>query len=194
MSIPYVIECDEKDREKTYDLFSRLLKDRIIFIRGEITPESADVVVAQLLFLETNNPEKDIYMYISSPGGHIDGMYSIYDTMNYIKPDVVTLGMGSVSSAASFLLSAGKKGKRFALPNTTIMIHELSSGFSGKFKDMRNKHLVIEKLHEKLSKQMADLTGQSVKKIKKDTQLDYYMTAEEAKEYGIIDAIQYSRG
>ncbi len=194
MSIPYVIEYDEKDREKTYDLFSRLLKDRIIFLRGEISEGEADVVVAQLLFLETSDADKDIYMYIDSPGGHISGMYAIFDTMNYIKPDIVTVGIGTVMSAGSFLLAAGTKGKRYALPNTDIMIHELSGGSGGKFNDMKNKQKHLESIHEKMMKHFSELTGQPLKRVKKDMERDYYMNPKEAKRYGIIDSIQHKRG
>jgi len=193
MSIPYVIELDEKNNERSYDLFSRLLKDRIVFLRGTINDEKADVIVAQLLFLETNDSDKDIYMYIDSPGGHISGMYAIYDTMNYIKPDVVTVGLGTVMSAGSFLLAAGAKGKRYALPNTDIMIHELSGGFEGKFNDMKNKHLYVESLHERMMKHFSEMTGQKLSKVKKDMERDYYMNPEEAKKYGIIDSIQSKR-
>jgi ATP-dependent Clp protease protease subunit len=194
MSVPYVVEPDEKGNERHYDLFSRLLKDRIIFLRGELGENSADVIVGQLLFLETMDPDKDIFMYINSPGGHISDMYAIYDTMNYIKPDVVTVGIGTVMSAGSFLLAAGAKGKRFALPNTDIMIHELSSGFQGKFNDMKNRHQHIENLHERMIKHFSDMTGQPVKKLKKDMEKDYYMSSQQALDYGIIDGIQDKRG
>ncbi len=193
MTVPYVIEYDEKNAEKTYDLFSRLLKDRIIFLRGILGENSSDVIVAQLLFLETSDPDKDIYMYINSPGGNISDMYAIYDTMNYIKPDIVTVGIGTVMSAGSFLLAAGTKGKRYALPNTAIMIHELSGGFTGKFNDMKNKHKYFELLHKKMLKHFSTMTGRPLNKVEKDMEMDYYMDSKEAKKYGIIDHIQYER-
>lgn len=191
--MPYVIEKNDKDGEKAYDLFSRMLKDRIIFVNGEFHPDMADVIVAQLLFLEANDPTKDIYMYINSPGGHITAMYAIYDTMQYIKPDIVTIGYGSVCSAGSFILAAGTKGKRYALPNTDIMIHELSSGAQGKFGDIKNSYEKIERLHKKMAKHYVAMTGQKLAKIKKDMERDHWLTAEEAKTYGLIDTVEENR-
>lgn len=190
MSVPYVIEKGEGDQEKVYDLYSRLLRDRIIFIRGGIDQNLADSVVAQLLFLSSTDAEADISMYINSQGGEISAMYAIYDTMAYVKPDIVTLGMGTCASAASFLLAHGAKNKRSALPNTQIMIHELSGGYQGKAGDMRNQHKHIEKLYEKMAKHYVKMTGQKLIKIKKDMERDFYMSAEEAKAYGLIDKIQ----
>ncbi len=192
--LPYVIEKDEKHGEKAYDLYSRLLKDRIIFISGEFDNELADNVVAQLLFLEANDKDKDIYMYINSPGGSMHAMYAIYDTMQYIKPDIVTVAYGFVASAASFILTAGTKGKRNALPHTDIMIHELAAAFKGKAKDILNETKNIERQHWRFIKEMAELTGQSEETIETDTKLDKYMTAEEALDYGIIDAVHARRG
>lgn len=192
-TIPYVIEQGPNNQERSYDLFSRLLKDRIVFIRGPIGEGYSDVVVAQLLFLESDSSEKDIYMYINSPGGMISEMYGIYDAMQYIKPDIATMGYGHCCSAGSFLLAAGTKGKRFALPNTDVMIHEMSSGASGKFKDIKNDYEKMEKLHEKMAEHYVDFTGQDLDKIKKDMERDFWMSAEEAKEYGLIDKIQYKR-
>lgn len=189
MSVPYVIEKGDKGEERVYDLFSRLLRDRIIFIRGSITNELADSVVAQLLFLDST-AVSDIQMYINSPGGLVTAMYSIFDTMNYVKSDIVTLGMGECASAASFLLSAGEKGKRFVLPNVCIMIHELSGGYQGKAGDMRNNHKHTEKLYEKMAKQYVEFTGQKLAKVKKDMERDHFMTAEESIKYGLIDKIQ----
>ncbi len=193
MSVPYVIEKEVGGQERVYDLYSRLLKDRIIFVRGVFNSEMADAIVAQLLFLESDSPTKDIYMYINSPGGEISSMFCVFDTMTYVRNDVVTIGMGTVASAASFILSAGKKGKRYALPNTEIMIHQLSSGLSGKYKDMKNNFEHTEYLHNKLMKYYMRFTGQKLAKIKKDMELDYFMNCEEAKEYGIIDEVQYNR-
>jgi len=192
--VPYVIETGKNDQEKVYDIYSRLLKDRIIFIRGEFNPELADAVTAQLLFLESADPEKDIFMYINSPGGHIDAMYSIYDTMNYIKPDICTLAYGQACSAGSFILAAGTKGKRFALPNCDIMIHELSGGSQGKFHDMEISFNRSKSLYEKMAKHYVDFTGQKLVKIKKDMKRDHYISSEDAVKYGLIDKVQTTRG
>jgi ATP-dependent Clp protease protease subunit len=191
--IPYVIEKNDKDGERAYDLYSRMLKDRIIFVTEEFTPTMADAIVGQLLFLESEDSDKDIYMYINSPGGAISAMYAIYDTMQYIKPDVVTIGYGTVASAGSFILAAGAKGKRFVLPNTDIMIHELSSGTQGKFGDMVNNFKHIEKLHAKMAKHYVAMTGQTLNKVKKDMERDHWLTAEEAKDYGLVDSVEYKR-
>lgn len=194
MSVPYVIEKGPKDQEKVYDLYSRLLKDRIIFIRGEFNQPLADSVVAQLLFLESVDPDEDIRMYINSPGGAITALYAIYDTMQYIKPDIVTVGMGQCASAGSFILAAGTKGKRFALPNTEIMIHELSGGARGKAQDMFQTLEKTKELWEKMARQYVGFTGQKLARVKKDMARDYYMTALEAKEYGLIDEVHDKRG
>lgn len=186
--IPYVTEDD-----RTYDPFSRLLNDRIIFVSGNFDANLADSVVAQLLFLETVDPEADIYMYINSPGGEITAMYAIFDTMTYIKPDVVTIGIGCVASAGSFILAAGTKGKRFALPNAEIMIHELSSGTSGKANDILQEAKHIERLYEKMARQYSEFTGQPVDKVKYDMHRDFYMDSDAAKEYGLIDKVEYKR-
>lgn len=194
MRVPYIFEKSGKDgSEKAYDPFSRLLKDRIIFISGEFDQDMADIVVAQLLFLETDDPEADIYMYINSPGGAITAMYSIYDTMAYITPNIVTIGYGLVASAGSFILAAGTKGRRFALPNCEIMIHELSTGFSGKAGDIFQSVEHTKRLYDKMAGQYMDMTGQKLGKIKKDMMRDYYMTSEEAKNYGLIDEVEYKR-
>jgi ATP-dependent Clp protease, protease subunit len=190
MGIPYVIEQDEKGREKSYDLFSRLLKDRIVFIGTSFESNMANIVVAQLLFLEMMDNDADIYMYINSPGGEIRAMYAIYDCMNYIKNDIVTLGMGDVASAASFILAAGTKGKRYLLPNTEVMIHELSGGAQGKATDMEINLKHALKLRDKMAVQYSEVTGQPLEKIKLDMERDYWMTAEEAIEYGLADKIQ----
>lgn len=193
MSMPYVIEKGPKDQERMYDLPSRMLKDRIIFVKGVFCQEMADSVVAQLLFLETADPEEDIRMYINSPGGEVSALYAIYDTMNYIKPAISTIAMGACASAASFILAAGTKGKRFALPNSEIMIHELSGGNGGKFNDMRNTFEHTIKLYEKMAKHYVEFTGQKLSKIKRDMERDFFMSAEEAKAYGLIDEVLYKR-
>ena len=189
MSVPYVIEKDG-DNERVYDLYSRLLRDRIIFIRGAIDQGLADSVVAQLLFLDSNDSESDINMYINSPGGEITAMYSIYDTMNYVKSDIVTLGIGQCCSAASFLLTAGTKGKRSVLPSVTVMLHELSGGYQGKAGDMRNHHRHIETLYNQMAKQYVKMTGQKLARIKTDMERDFYLSSEESVKYGIVDKIQ----
>lgn len=193
MSIPYVIEKGEKGQERTYDLYSRLLKDRVVFIKGVFQQEMADAVVAQLLFLESVDSEKDIQMYINSPGGDVSAMFSIFDTMNYIKPDITTIAYGSAASAASFILCAGAKGKRFALKNVEVMIHELSGGNQGKFHDMENSFNHTKKLYEKMADYYVEFTGQDLEKVKEDMKKDFYMSAEEALEYGLIDKIQEKR-
>lgn len=190
--IPYVIE-QGANGEVSYDLYSRMLKDRIIFIRGEFNDTMADSVVAQLLFLVASDPEADINMYINSPGGSINAMFSIFDTMNYIKCDVATIGYGIVASAASFILAAGAKGKRSALPNANIMIHELSSGYEGKYKDIKNYYKNIEKLNNKLVNYYTQFTNQPADKLIEDMKLDYYMDSDEALAYGLIDKVQKPR-
>ena len=192
-NIPYVIEKDEKNNERVYDLYSRLLKDRVIFIREEFTRDMATSVISQLLFLESADKEADIYMYINSPGGYVTAAFAIFDVMQYIKPDVVTVGMGQCASAGSFILAAGAKGKRFSLPNTEIMIHELAAGTDGKFNNMRNDLKHFEDVYNRMAAYYRDFTGQKLDKIKKDMQIDNYMTAEEAKKYGLIDDIHYKR-
>lgn len=191
--IPFVIEKNDKDGERAYDLYSRLLKDRIIFVTGDFHQDMADAIVAQLLFLEADDKEKDVSMYINSPGGLVTAMYAIYDTMMYIKPDIVTIGYGQCCSAGSFILAAGTKGKRFALPNTDVMIHELSSGTQGKMHDMRSRFAHTEKLYDKMAKDYVKMTGQRLNKIKKDMETDHWLTAEDAKAYGLIDHVEYKR-
>ena len=176
MGIPYVIEKGPKDQERVYDLYSRLLKDRIIFIKGVFNNEMADAVVAQLLFLETSDPEADIYMYINSPGGAVSSMYAIYDVMKYIRPNIVTVGMGMCASAASFILAAGTKGKRCALPNTQIMLHELSSGIEGKANDMFSTIDHLKKLYNNMASHYVKFTGQKLTKIKKEVEKTKHLT------------------
>lgn len=193
MTVPYVIEAGEKGQEKVYDIYSRMLKDRIIFIKGEFNDVMADAVTAQLLFLESADPEKDIWLYINSPGGEINSMFSIFDTMQYIKPDVCTLAYGKAASAGSFILAAGAKGKRCALPNANIMIHEFSGGNTGRYHQIANQFEQSQKLNEKLNKYYVEFTGQKLKTIEKDMKVDHYMSAEEALEYGLIDSVQTTR-
>ncbi|RKZ10834.1 ATP-dependent Clp protease proteolytic subunit [Candidatus Fermentibacteria bacterium] len=193
MAVPYVIEDDGKGGERVYDLGSRLLKDRIISLEGVFTQELAGSIVKQLLFLEADSPEKDIQMYINSPGGEISAMYAIYDTMTYVKSDVVTIALGTAMSAGSFILAAGAKGKRYALPNTDIMIHELAGGTQGKYQEMLNRMKHTEKLYAKMAKDYVKFTGQKLVKIKKDMERDFFMDAEEAKKYGLIDHVEYQR-
>lgn len=193
MSVPYVIEKSSKGEERVYDLYSRLLKDRIVFIRGTFTQDLSDAVVAQLLYLESVDDSSDIHMYINSPGGQVDCMYAIYDTMQYIKPDITTLGMGTVASAASFILAAGAKGKRYSLENASLMMHELSTQTSGKYNEMVNSFKHTEYMYDKMASHYSEFTGQSIEKIKEDMKKDYFMSAEEAKEYGLVDEIRSCR-
>lgn len=186
--VPIVVEQSSRG-ERSYDIFSRLLKDRIIFIGGPIDDNVANVVIAQLLFLEAEDPDKDIHVYINSPGGVVTAALAIYDTMNYIKPEVSTICMGSASSAAAFLLSAGAKGKRFALPFARIMIHQPLGGTQGQATDIEIHAREILRLRELLNGILADNTGQSREKIEHDTERDFFMSAEQAKEYGIIDSV-----
>lgn len=193
MAIPFVIEKNEKGGERAYDLYSRLLKDRIIFISGQFNDEMANSVIAQLLFLEMQDADEDVNMYINSPGGQIGSMYAIYDCMSYIKNDIVTLGLGTIASAASFILAAGTKGKRFALPNSGIMIHELSGGMGGKVTDMELYTKRSLYLKEKMAEQYHEFTGKDIETIKLDMERDHWLTAEEAVDYGLVDKIQYKR-
>ncbi len=193
MSIPYVIEKGQGDQERVYDLYSKMLTSRIVFVKGEFRQEMSDAIVAQLLYLESVDPNEDIRMYINSPGGEVNSMYAIYDTMQYIKSDIVTIGMGQCCSAASFILAAGTKGKRYALPNTEIMLHEFSGGVQGRAQDMFQTIDKTKALWEKMAGHYVYFTGQEISKIKKDMARDFYMTAIEAKEYGLIDDLLYKR-
>ena len=184
--VPYVVEQTSRG-ERSYDIFSRLLKDRIIFIGDEITDATASVVVAQLLFLESEDPDKDIHIYINSPGGSVTAGMAIYDTMNYIKPDVSTICVGLAASMGAFLLSAGKKGKRFALPNSEIMIHQPLGGAKGQASDVKIHAEFLLKTRDKLNKILSENTGKPLDIIEKDTDRDNFMTAEEAMQYGLID-------
>jgi ATP-dependent clp protease, proteolytic subunit clpP len=186
--IPYVVEKSSKG-ERSYDIYSRLLKDRIILLSGEINDEVASAVVAQLLFLEAEDAEKDIYMYINSPGGVVTSGFSIFDTMNYIKPDVATICMGQAASMGAFLLSSGQKGKRYALPNARIMIHQPLGGAQGQATEIEIQTKEILRIKRNLNEILSANTGQKLAKIEKDTDRDFFMSADEALKYGIIDQI-----
>ena len=190
--IPMVVEQTSKG-ERSYDIYSRLLKDRIVFIDGEIDDQTASLVVAQLLFLESEDPDKDINIYINSPGGHITAGMAIYDTMNYIKPDICTICMGMAASMAAFLLSSGTKGKRYALPNAEVMIHQPLGGTQGQASDIKIASDHIIKIKDKLNRILAENTGKPLKTIEKDTDRDNYLDADEALAYGIIDKIVEKR-
>ena len=189
--VPYVIESTSKG-ERSYDIYSRLLKERIIFLGEEVTDVSASIVVAQLLFLEAEDPNNDINLYINSPGGSVTAGMAIYDTMNYIKCDVSTVCMGMAASMGAFLLSGGAKGKRFALPNAEVMIHQPSGGAQGQATEIRIVAENILKIKKRLNEILAANTGQPYEVIERDTERDNYMNAEEAKAYGLIDEIIYS--
>ena len=186
--VPTVIETTNRG-ERAYDIYSRLLNDRIVFLTDEVNDTTASLVVAQLLFLEAQDPDKDIYLYINSPGGSVTAGMAIYDTMNYIKCDVSTICIGMAASMGAFLLSSGAKGKRFALPNSEIMIHQPLGGMQGQASDIKIHADHILKIRDKLNKILAEQTGKSLKTIEKDTERDNFMSAEEAKEYGLIDKV-----
>jgi len=186
--VPMVIEQSGRG-ERAYDIYSRLLRERVIFLVGPVNDASANLVVAQLLFLESENPDKDISLYINSPGGSVSAGMSIYDTMQFIKPNVSTLCMGMAASMGAFLLAAGEKGKRFALPNSKIMIHQPLGGAQGQATDIEIHAREILKTREQLNKILAERSGQPLEKIQNDTERDYYMTADEAATYGLIDKV-----
>jgi ATP-dependent Clp protease protease subunit len=186
--IPYVIEKSARG-ERSYDIYSRLLKDRIIMLSGEVNDAVASTIVAQMLFLEAEDPDKDIYFYINSPGGVVTSGMAIFDTMNYIRPDVATICIGQAASMGSFLLSSGTQGKRFALPHARIMIHQPLGGAQGQATDIEIQANEILRMKKELNHILAKNTGQSLKKIEKDTDRDFFMSAEEAKEYGMIDEV-----
>ena len=190
--VPYVVEQTNRG-ERSYDIFSRLLNDRIIFLGEEVNATTAGLVVAQLLYLEAQDPDKDIQLYINSPGGSITDGMAIYDTMQYVKCDVSTICMGMGASMAAFLLSSGAKGKRLALPNAEIMIHQPSAGTKGQVTDMAIHLRRLEIIKKRLNHILADNTGQDIETVTADCERDNFMTAEEAKEYGIIDKVIYSR-
>ncbi|MBR6816435.1 MAG: ATP-dependent Clp endopeptidase proteolytic subunit ClpP [Clostridia bacterium] len=186
--VPIVVEQTNRG-ERSYDIYSRLLKDRIIFLSGEIDDMMANLVVAQMIFLEAEDPDKDIYMYINSPGGSVTAGMAIYDTMQYVKCDVSTICIGMAASMGAFLLNAGAKGKRKALPNSEIMIHQPLGGARGQATDIEIQARQILKIKEKLTNIMAERTGQDIERLKADMERDYYMSAAEALEYGIIDEV-----
>lgn len=190
--IPYVVERTSGG-ERSYDLYSRLLEDRIIFLSGEIDDAVANTVVAQLIYLEGKDPTKDVSIYINSPGGSVSAGMAIYDTMNYIKCDVCTICVGMAASMGAFLLASGAKGKRFALPNSEIMIHQVLGGSQGQASDVEIQTKQLLKTKQKLNKLLAENVGKPVSVVEKDTDRDNYLTAEEAKEYGIIDQVFYQR-
>ena len=190
--VPYVIEQTSRG-ERSYDIYSRLLEDRIIFLGEEVTDVSASVIIAQLLFLEAEDPSKDIHLYINSPGGSVTAGMAIYDTMNYIKCDVSTICMGLAASMGAFLLAGGAKGKRLALPNSEIMIHQPSGGARGQASDIKIVADNIIKTRKRLNEMLAANTGKPVEDIERDTERDNFMTAEEAKDYGLIDEIVTKR-
>jgi ATP-dependent Clp protease, proteolytic subunit ClpP len=186
--IPYVIEQTNRG-ERAYDIYSRLLKDRIIFLGTPINDAVANSIIAQMLFLAADDPEKDISLYINSPGGSITAGMAIYDTMQFIKPDVSTICIGMAASMGAFLLAAGAKGKRLALPNSEIMIHQPLGGAEGQASDIEIRARRILRMRDRLNHILSELTGQPLKRIEKDTDRDYFMTAQEAKEYGIVDQV-----
>jgi ATP-dependent Clp protease, protease subunit len=190
--VPMVIEQSGRG-ERAYDIYSRLLKERVIFLVGPVNDQSANLVVAQLLFLESENPDKDISFYINSPGGSVSAGMSIFDTMQFIKPEVSTLCMGMAASMGSFLLMAGAKGKRFALPNSRIMIHQPSGGAQGQATDIEIHAREILKTREQLNRIYAERTGQSLEKIQADMERDFFLDPEEAKTYGLIDQVLTKR-
>ena len=186
--VPMVIEQSGRG-ERSYDIYSRLLKERVIFLVGEVNDQTANLVVAQLLFLESENPEKDISFYINSPGGSVTAGMAIFDTMNFIKPDVSTLCCGFAASMGAFLLAAGAKGKRLSLPNSKIMIHQVLGGARGQATDIEIHARDILRTKDQMNRILAERTGQTLEKIKQDTERDYFLTADEAKDYGLIDQV-----
>ena len=190
--VPMVIEQSGRG-ERAFDIYSRLLKERIIFLVGPVTDETANLIVAQLLFLESENPDKDISFYINSPGGSVSAGMAIFDTMRFIKPDVSTMCTGMAASMGAFLLASGCKGKRYALPNSTVMIHQPSGGFSGQVSDIERHASYIIRLKQRYNKHMAEFTGKSVEDIDRASDRDNFLTAEEAVEFGMIDKVMTTR-
>lgn len=190
--VPMVVEQSGRG-ERAYDIYSRLLKERVVFLVGPVNDVTANLVVAQLLFLESENPDKDVYFYINSPGGSVSAGMAIYDTMQFIKPDVSTLCIGQAASMGAFLLAAGTKGKRFALPNSRMMIHQPLGGFQGQASDIEIHAREILALRARLNEMLALHTGQEIARIEKDTDRDNFMSAENAKEYGLIDKVLNNR-
>ncbi len=190
--VPMVVEQSARG-ERAYDIYSRLLKERVIFLVGEIEPYMANLIIAQLLFLESENPDKDISLYINSPGGHVTAGMAIYDTMQFIKPDISTLCIGQAASAASLLLCAGAKGKRFCLPHSTVMIHQVLGGYQGQGTDIQIHARETQRVSDQLNSVLALHTGKDVKLIEQDTNRDNFMSADQALKYGLIDSIIASR-
>ncbi len=190
--IPMVIEQSGRG-ERAYDIYSRLLKERVIFLVGPVTETTANVVVAQMLFLESENPDKDINFYINSPGGSVSAGMAIFDTMQFIRPDVSTLCIGMAASMGAFLLAAGAKGKRFALPNSTVLIHQPSGGFQGQVSDIERHAQFVIDLKRRFIDQMAGFTGRTVEQVERDHDRDNFLTAEQAREYGIVDQVLQKR-
>ncbi len=186
--VPMVVEQSGRG-ERAYDIYSRLLKERVIFLVGPVTDVTANLVVAQMLFLEADNPDKDIYLYINSPGGSVTSGLSIYDTMQFIRPDVSTLCIGQAASMGAFLLTAGAQGKRFALPNSRMMIHQPLGGFQGQASDIAIHAREILSIRDRLNRLMAEHTGQPIERIEKDTDRDNFLSAQEAAEYGLVDKV-----
>jgi ATP-dependent Clp protease protease subunit len=190
--VPMVVEQTAKG-ERSYDIYSRLLKENVIFLVGQVEDHMANLIVAQMLFLEAENPEKDIFLYINSPGGSVTAGMAIYDTMNFIKPDVSTVCIGQAASMGAFLLSAGAKGKRYCLPNSRVMIHQPLGGFQGQASDFEIHAREILSIKEKMNRLMAQHTGQDYKKVAKDTDRDNFLSATDAMEYGLVDQVLTSR-
>lgn len=190
--VPMVIEQSGRG-ERAFDIYSRLLKERIIFLVGPVTDETANLIVAQLLFLESENPEKDISFYINSPGGSVSAGMAIFDTMRFIKPDVSTMCIGMAASMGAFLLASGTKGKRFALPNSTVMIHQPSGGFSGQVSDIERHANYIVRLKQRYNKHMAEFTGRPIEEVDRASDRDNFLTAEEAMEFGMVDRVLQKR-
>ncbi|AEG31431.1 ATP-dependent Clp endopeptidase proteolytic subunit ClpP [Thiomicrospira cyclica] len=191
--VPMVVEQTSRG-ERAFDIYSRLLKERVIFLVGPVEDHMANLIVAQMLFLESENPEKDIHLYINSPGGSVTAGMAIYDTMRFIKPDVSTMCLGQAASMGSFLLAAGAKGKRFALPNSRVMIHQPLGGFQGQASDFEIHAREILYIKDKLNKALSENTGQPIEVIEQDTDRDNFMSAEKAKDYGLIDQVLAKRG
>lgn len=192
MLVPIVIEKDGR-AERAYDIYSRLLKERIVFLGAPITDDLANLVIAQLLFLEAEDPDRDVYLYINTPGGLVTAGLAIYDTMQYIRPDVVTICLGQAASMGAVLLAAGTKGKRYALPHSRILLHQPMGGFEGPAADVDIQAREILRLREELNRILVEHTGQPLEKIQRDTDRDFYMTSQQAKEYGIIDEVVTNR-
>ena len=191
--VPMVVEQSSKG-ERSYDIYSRLLKERVIFCCGQVEDHMANLIVAQLLFLESDNPDKDIYLYINSPGGVVTAGMAIYDTMRFIKPDVSTVCMGQAASMGAFLLAGGAQGKRYCLPNSRVMIHQPLGGFQGQASDFEIHAKQILDLKERLNRMLAENTGQDYEKVARDTDRDHFLTAPEAVDYGLVDGILNKRG